>query len=658
MSTEIDIRPMPIKSVFEALKEFGVTDVGSGGKSLRAASRPYSQVVDLATAYGLTPDESKRTIGEKYGTIAAVEAAYKYAVPQWRRDGLTDAEILSILAFPAAHTDALWMNADHIPAGGRGLCLSFNKIIWPLGPYYTNIPLDYAYGIVEGQGTGNGDDPSGKGSTEIKRDEARWIGKYPTKVVRAFAGGSDSVFAYSEGAQLRDFRVNGMCSDWAVAGREVIGVEAWDFGEASNMANVFIHKCDVGLDVCRGTPFTASGCISVFSNNIAGVRFSGAAGATVCFQTLSGDDNPALMLVSPGYGRPAGVGGHISAIKSEWAITPAGYGRTWKRQTIMAGEGWIKMTIGFLSPATGNVFQDAMFDINPNVNTSSIKVEMIRNFGSANIKALLHDQANNKTWMFDNGFVSDIHEFKWSSTGGGQLVSWPSQAVSVPAIHNNILGYLPGDQQTGQPIGSFVRDTDPGTPTWSNVTGNGGSTAPPPSCTWVLGVPGAWGDCVNGQQTRTTEYVSSVPGCIPPGPKPPAAQETQACQVQPPPAGSGSLLSLANVEITSAAATQPLSLSGKVRQIKFTNLLVTGDLNYRGIVWGATVQEGVRIQPNGTWIAPGGTVTCSTGKTNRNQLYPEMILTLSTPIEAKHLLAYPGTGSSLLFKADKLELIA
>lgn len=442
-----------------------------------------SQTIDLSKSTTLVPANRKKRLSEIVADAVTAAARYPDAFRAFRLDGYTDAQIMSIAIYNIEWTDALWRGATHAPsAGTRGLLLSRNKIIAPSGAWWINVPLDYAYGTYSfpNAGPGNDEYASDQGGFEIMNWNETWMGFNGTKdrvLFRAYHGGSDNVMAYSEGTRFEGaMRINGRAGNWRNPNNQfVVGFEAWDFGEASEMCSVFAHYCDVGIQIPRGTPYNAPGTTSVFSNTTAGIRIIG--GGSITMGVLSGDDNPRLIQSVGGYGRPATCALDIQAIKSEWAVTPKDLGRTWKRQHIEL-EGEFDVHIGTISHATG-AYQDSLFFVKPDVNTSHIKVDNLSVRAFTGVASILHDTVNKKTYMYDNGYISGIQEFRWSSVGGGKMNSWPNEATEISAPHQNPLGYLNADPVTGQPIGSFDRVN--GLPTWSDVTGTSNAPVTPPN---------------------------------------------------------------------------------------------------------------------------------------------------------------------------------
>ncbi len=609
------------------------------------AAAQFSKTIDLAQRYGITPATGNRTVGESM-SLAQAQVTFDDVFRRAKEctDKLTDQQVLNMTMFEAAHCDALWEGVTLMPSTDfklhGGLLLSRNRIIWPLGGYRCTMPLEYAYNNLEGQGNGVGNIEYGGGyaATEVEPWLERWQGN-PRHIVvlRSFHHGSDNFLGYGEGVIMRNFRVNGRAGKWHDPNRAITGVQLWDLGEATDFTDVFVYQCDTGINLVRGTPFTSSGCISVFSNNCAGLAITG--GSTASIQTLSGDDNGRMVHVRGGYGRPASAGLHIGAVKSEWAIADPNQ-RTWK-PNVWELEGWVRLHVGFFSHATGNVYQDALFIINPTVNTSHIAIDDFRLFAGANLQVLLRDRVNREAWLFDNGWGSGIQEFRWTSVGGGNLESWPTQATRIDyPFTGGQLGYLRGDPDTGQPIGSFNRTT--GTPTWSDVTGSSTAPVTPPStCTYTYS---AWGACTNGQQSRTV--VSATPaGCTG------TPILTQSCTTTTPPPAGGALLTRTNVNITSANYSEDIA-DITVRRIVITGFSRTGTGYASFAVPTGTGGLGyIGIYEDGNWYS-------NTQRCTVNTVAGVTTITLPAPVTISRLGTWPSASGAMTYRATRVELFA
>lgn len=607
---------------------------------------------DLRDDYDLWPSDAQLQVGPVHGLVEGKKKypdCWRSFVEEKKPDGTAkytaaqaDAAFQKLSLADAAAMDALWRKSPYVPIpGARGLLLSNNNITWPLGTYYCTVKQDIAYGIYSGSGSFNGDLASGLGGTELVIWHDQWQGDPLNRVLMgAFHAGSDNFFAYSEGQQVHNLRFNGGAGNLKDPNRNITGLWAWDTGEGSNYSNLFIHHCDIGLDVTRGTPFTGSGTISLFENTQAGIALTGGAGATINFQTVSGDDNPRMFWVRPGWGRPSGTSVWVSTTKSEWAITGGRYKRP---MMLLDGEGWIRAQFGTVSYAA-NAYAGDLINIKADLNTSHVGIQDLRVFGAHVIDGILRDRVNGEYWPYDVGWTSGIIKFDWYSQGGGTLKSEPVQVTPLPCTTTwDRLGYLSPDPQTGQAIGVFNRMT--GTPSWSDTQGNGAAgTAPPPSpCSaWTYG---PWSDCVNGTRTRTATAAPS--GCTG---TPTVAKEatTEACSVT---IGNVQTV-LAGNSSTKVGCTVPL-----VKRIVFTKLRASSGADLAGFT--GYINDKVYLGANGCYAdIPSQTklATVTTINTNitNNASTTTLTVEFPTPVALKYAI-----GSDLKtapFTFTKVEL--
>lgn len=557
----------------------------------QAGPRNGAVTVDIRATYDIWPSDAKLTLSSIY-TLVQAKAKHPdlwVAAPVLK---LTDADVMALTLFEAAVIDATWKNAQFqadpkYPIHG-GMLLSRNDLILPNGAYYVTYPMEYAFGSItgSGNGTGNADYGGQVGDTEILPWRERWKGDPKHIVVmRAFHHGSNEFIAYSEGVQLSNFRITGLAPKWHSPSQVTTGLQAWDMGEGSDVTELFIHQCDTGLNIIRGTPFTSSGVISLFSNNCAGLAITG--GGTINIATLSMDDNGRAVHSRPGYGRASSCRLNIGAVKSEWYVTDATYGRTPKPNTWEL-EGWSRVNIGVFSHAIGAAYQDALFVVKPDVNTSHIRVNDFTLFAHSQLGLLLRDRVNKEAWGMDHGFTSSIQEFRWTSVGGGNLESWPVQAPRIDYPYAGAqLGYLKANPVTGGPVGVFDRVA--GLPSWSDVTGSSSApVTPPPACTYTYS---AWSACVSGQQTRTVTSTSPA-GCAG------TPVLSQPCTAPP----TGTWVTVWTGGQVSSATCRAINQTAM--EVRVTNLKATS-LAYGRLLGTGVNMPSVQLYPDGYWYMNG-----------------------------------------------------
>jgi hypothetical protein len=294
-----------------------------------------------------------------------------------------------------------------------------------------------------------------------------------------------------------------------------------------------------------------------------------------------------------GYGRVASVGLNIGAVKSEWYVTDATWGRTPKPNTWVLN-GWTRVNIGYFSHAIGPAYQDALFIVKPDVNTSHIRVNDIRLFAGAQLGVLLRDRVAKKAWGFDTGWSSTIQEFRWTSTGGSILESWPTQAPAVTYPYAGPqLGYLKGDPTTGAPVGSFDRVN--GLPSWSDVTGSSTAPAPAPTPTPTPTPTPLPTPAPAPVHTFGTTFSGSGPNLV----------ATKGTTIAP---SSGSTAAFASGVITTNANTKYPWAAGKAQRIVLLGVTLKAAPAYQHITANHVIYPDGRIFYRTVYNNPGGDV--------------------------------------------------
>lgn len=505
---------------------------------------------ELDESCGLHAVDGKKTLSDLGVTAVKAKETYPDAwrwltseklptgVPRWTALQ-ADALIVKLSKFDACWVDALWKNSVYLPMeGSRGLLLSENNIVIPKGSYWSTIQTDLAYGNYSGSGNYSTWDQSGQGGTEIHLWHERWNGHPVDRVLMgAFHGGSNSFFAYSEGQQVCNLRLNGEAKTLKDPSMNITGLVAWDTGEGSEYKNLFIHHCDIGLDIVRGTPWTGSGTISLFQNNVAGVTVTGAAGCTVNMTgTWSGDDNSYLIWQRAGWGRPAGGLKYVAGIKAEALITPQ---RPYKPNGIRL-DGWVRTHIASMKWSAAAYTTD-LFELNADVNSSHLLVsEMDMGGNERPVQNFVYDRLNKEHYPYDVAWTTEIFGFEWFSWNKGTLypISPDPSKRDVPmvaqtrACNTGRMGYLPTHPTNGGPQGTYNYEAC--NPSWNDLLGNSttGTTPAPCSATWILGTK-ACTDCIVGKKMCVTPYVSSG-ACVPNTPKPSDLMNEENCTVPPP----------------------------------------------------------------------------------------------------------------------------
>ncbi len=474
-----------------------------------------SVTINLSSYPKAITANGKKVLSELF-TVAEAKAAFPdcframQTMRQW-----TDAQVMGLALFNAMYTDAVWRGAQHqtisnsagVKVGDR--ILSRNRVVCDVyGAWWQNDYLYYAFGTYDfpNGGPGNAADGGDLGGFEILHWHERWAGPGSNRahgdrvLFSAQHGGSDVLVDYSEGTWFNGaLRIDGRAGNYARAtGPPIVGIEFWDFGEVSSAPGLFVHHCDIGVRFARSTPGNCPYTMSCFSNNVAGFEFAGGI-ANLDMSMLSGDDNPDLWRMVPMYGRPATFNGHFDCVKSEWSVTEANI-RLWKPQHYEM-EGRFRLTIDMLTYASTHARTSTMFRVNPTIDDSYIHVQAMEVYSKWGPDYLLVDLANRKAWKYTAYAIG----FEYSSLNGGKLTCWPVPCDEVPLPYTGRSGYVALGAQLGAD----------GSPFWDDVTGNGGTIAPPATtCTYTYS---PWSTCINGTQNRTV--TSKTPtGCTTPAP--------------------------------------------------------------------------------------------------------------------------------------------
>jgi hypothetical protein len=246
-------------------------------------------------------------------------------------------------------------------------CGSRVNPVWPHGAFFVDSELIKPQGIVSGQGTQGfwewrhvDNDPTkpvflffgGSGGTTLIYDHAGWdgvgnhagIGGDASKrfIFKDQTWGRRDNFGYTEGAQLKGFKIWGRSNDLHDPSYHFSAVGVWKAGEDYTIESVFIYNANnYGIEM--GGQFHAtyhSTRVSIFKCGLGAYGVEG--GAHMQVNMGSYDDNPAVFHVYPGANGSIGNGTAIKCFgtKFETGKTDA---RPYSRgQMLVDGEGWIK----------------------------------------------------------------------------------------------------------------------------------------------------------------------------------------------------------------------------------------------------------------------------------------------------------------------------
>lgn len=560
--------------------------------------------------------------------------------------GFSDAQIMTMKVGPAAHDDAfLWGQGGGQPITGQPV--SNNGIEWPAGVYSVNFPCFMDGGDIKGQGTGFAGTVGGAVSvnTNLVYDHSGWLGGIGTApyaernlLQTGTWGVLSGATSYTEGGTCRDFRLTGNNGSWWDSTYVSNGIGAWDLGEQWVIERIFAETFNgYGVMNVRGTPATYN-VISCFQNALGAIGLIGSELNTINITTLSGDDNPALVVMRSGFGRGSGGNVSVSLAKSE-----SGKRTPNKAQIILwqRDPSYGNLNFDCAQGDMNNLFLDAQFVMNNN--TSAAGQILHAQFRAWNYRTTVHDVTNHVRWpaqayrpyCLTYTYINGISTL-FDCAAGAVLPSSPVNATDR-------LGWVANN-------GTF--DYANGLPAYPL---SGGSQPPPPTCVWVVG---AWvaGPCINNEQIDTRSVTTSVVGCTPTDPMP-ATTDTLTCGSPPPPPVALYTKSPCN----NASPSTSIDIPNVVfKRIVLTNVTFTDPtFNYQRLVMELGGTTGVRILPDGRFRAPNGQYASqTTSPVVRGVLYPTLEITFSSPITSDRLFGIPGTGSAIRMTCSKLELFS
>lgn len=585
--------------------------------------------------------------------------------------GWHDTIVMKMNVGPAAHNEA--MLKGH--GGGQpitGRITSNNGVRWPAGTYAVNFPCIIDGGECQGAGTGFSASP-GAGTTQMNTtlvlNRSGWLGGVRVDGQYTASGGVttditfDSMnliqsttwqmlsgsFSYTESGYVDGFRLTGDNGSWLDASYTSHGLATWDLGETYKIGRIFAETFNgYGWACVRGTPATAAE-VSSFQNAMGGVGFIGTELNTIHIGTVSGDDNPALLVQQSGYGR--GAGGVISVVlaKSESGKRTPNKGQLllWQRDACYG-----LVNIDDAQCDMTNLFLDAM--IVTKTNTAALGNVVHAQVRGWNCRTLVHDVTAGVRWPATSYRPERIN---WSYRNGASKLFDELDGVLLQSQSVNATDRL------GMVANNGIFDYVTGTPTY-DIYGGGTPPPPPPACSWITGAWSAWSTCTNNSQTRTRSVTSSVVGCTPTDPMP-STSETQSCGTVPPAATP--LYTQSPFNNTSPSNTINLSPDiALVKRIVLTNVTFTvTTFNYQRLLVSPGESAGLRAVPlNSTGrtcrfrLPNGQYATANVATITVGTQYPTLELTFPSPITVDRLLAVPGTGNAMLLTCSKIDLYA
>ena len=498
----------------------------------------------LKADFGLGPTKSSRTIGmdmqlaEAKGMFPRMYQRMTTKGPMFLNRPLTDTEFMALTWFDACWGEAVWQGQGGGQPIETGYLSSSNQVEVPEGTYMQSIPAEFSSGEYNMQGPGYTDVNNDSMNTKLAIYHEGWLGA-PDKrhgLVSGTWGVSGSSLGYIEGTRFNNFRMDGRqdASQSIISQKfESYGLMLWKTGEMSDISRIWFENYRTsGMALYQPTPANI-GNISAFQCVESGIRFLGSWGGTVNIDLLSSDACGAMFDMVSMNGEAGGCI-NFGAIKNETMV--ASQGRSWRGQCVGVLRGQFCVNIGVLSGAVGGGRLPALFVVDDRLTNGTPQGSYLEfRVKGFNYEAVVHDIRRGEAYPSPGDYQSGRFEY---NTASGEMY-WrnsrmmPRTAQAKYRVNHRVGGSGPLDMGTSAPA---YREIVVGPPAFSTTVYLNDVVSPPaPTCSWVLGQPGPWSECVNGEQTRTTPYISSLAGCTPVEAKPSDLVEKLACTPPPPP---------------------------------------------------------------------------------------------------------------------------
>ena len=505
---------------------------------------PNNQQIHIGQTYGISFATAKRLVLERYTSYAAAKTALPAGVGYLEFLGATQDEVMNCYEHEVCWLDAL--AATDAPLGSTFRDFSNGigsraHLIAMEGSFPLTIPYIFASGKYTFAGSGTWRDATLTTSgTCLYIDEARWKGRLFSEMNclqsenYRFKRGWQESFIVQGGLRLEGSR-RLIKNDPAL---KSFGVAVYDSGEASRLDDIYAMGFnDHGFKFVKGTPGNLRN-LSSFESGIGGYLFDSTSLATITAVGLSGDDNGEFLIDTIAGEAPAGGTLTITSLKSETGTRIDKTTGQPRVQGIARIRGAANVIINGISAQVHAGRRAHAFDVDfrqPSGNPyeAQLTVEGYRECGNgagAGYDQILRD--HNSEWR---GYgLNQICDFKINK---GVVIS-----SSIPLTKTAI--------GTAPPV-------DPPPP-------------PPPTCTWVQQPFGAWSGCVNGKETRTATWASSLAGCTPSTPKPADVVETRDCAPPPPPPvvnKTGVVVNTADSQSEAIAAAYVAAFGGQIVRV-------------------------------------------------------------------------------------------
>lgn len=489
------------------------------GSGARAPVHLLPHYIDVAATYGVSAADDGKRVGEFYALGAdTLESTLGWAWKRWKIEGMNYGTFRTRFLGAAIIKNVAWLyeSPDNLQ---RGLQNAYSKADFTnaSGCWKMNVtaPIPRA-GIVGQSSFGHYDEgPTNQvfASCEFEMvDSVDWwpfaqterrMLETPNSSLSTPDNGS-----YQEGITIENIHLTGPFN-WSGGSIKRTGLYARRLGECAYLNQINVAGFDYGIMLNGGVPVTA-GTITAFFNRI-GVALMGCWGMTFSFQTISGDQNEELLGSHPGYGDAAGGRIFGGLLKDEDGLHVETTKTPFRWQTALYLEGQYSCTIGMISTARGQIYQDAMVLLNPRLEDGTPQGSVLNICGAIGFtyQTIVHNLATGERVASPGDYQA--FSFQHYATGNRYVLN--GQAVTPTACRCPPLGRLRND-------GSRYN--------YTACTPLKGSASPPaPGCTWV-GTE-ACTTCAGGTQTCTVTYASSVPGCTPSGTRPANTTSSKPC---------------------------------------------------------------------------------------------------------------------------------
>lgn len=424
-------------------------------------------IADLQAEYGFTSDDKGRMISEKpeSSTIAKAMVKYKYIYAYHKAKGWTDEKFMRLSVLSAAWNDRVMSNHD---VGILSPCVSRIALAAGRGWFLVNYPLMKAHGAYYGEGA-QGEYYKDWNATILTPWIDNWLGddRQLIACIMSTAFGLEGGSGYTEGGIVDGFGFIGNSKDgqWHDPSYQETGYLGWDDGEMTRQGMLRSNRMNgYGVTCVRGTPASFDQ-MSLFQNTLGAVLLKGTDLASIDLGRLSGDDNPAMIVMEAGYGRAAGGNVAFTIAKCESGKRNPNRGQivVWQKDPC---SGIIR---GFFQMDMNGPYVDAAFVMNSRTDAQQ---QLFVQGRAWNYRTLVHDITNKCRW---EGAQYRPCIFVWQSWGGGTLADLGT-LQQVPKAVQNDSTVVNATDRLGMVENGGTFNYAAGTPKYS-VTG-GASTTP------------------------------------------------------------------------------------------------------------------------------------------------------------------------------------